>query len=201
LGVTSPEGIEYNPDTNTLFFGGTPFTQKFILETTTAGVPLLVYDIKTAIGSGDRSGLAFGPRSTNASQTSLYVASRGVDNNTDPNENDGKIYELDLGAGTVPTPAATGSATVTPTETATTTSTATPTETATPTGTATPGPSPTATNTVTPGPSPTATNTVTPGPSPTATNTVTPGPSPTATATITPDNDLYLPVSVGSPED
>jgi hypothetical protein len=196
LGVTSPEGIEYNPDTNTLFFGGTPFTQKFILETTTSGAPLLVYDIK-AMGSGDRSGLAFGPRSTNASQTSLYVASRGVDNNSDPNENDGKIYELDLGEGVVPTPGATGTVTSTPTETIT----PTPTITVTPTGTSTPGPSPTATNTSTPGPSPTATNTVTPGPSPTATNTVTPGPSPTATATITPDNDLFLPVSFGSPED
>jgi hypothetical protein len=179
MGVHNSEGIEYSA-AGTLFFGGTPSTEKFLLETTTAGAPLLVYDIK-AIGGGKRSGLAFGPRSTNASLTSMYVASRGVDSSTVPDQSDGKIYELDLGNGVTPTP----------------------TDTATPTITVTPPITPTVTGTSTPGPSPTPTNTSTPGPSPTATNTSTPGPSPTATATvpIDPDFQLFLPVSVGSPAD
>jgi hypothetical protein len=188
MGVHNSEGIEYSA-AGTLFFGGTPNTEKFLLETTTAGVPLLVYDIK-AIGGGKRSGLAFGPRSTNASLTSMYVASRGVDSSTVPDQSDGKIYELDLGSGVTPTPTATW--------------TATPTDTATPTatGTSTPGPSPTPTDTSTPGPSPTPTDTSTPGPSPTPTDTATPGPSPTATATVTPgDFFVYLPVNIGPPDE
>ncbi|WP_181166178.1 putative Ig domain-containing protein [Mesorhizobium sp. B2-5-5] len=43
------------------------------------------------------AGLALAPSSDDPShQMSLYIVDRGVDNNTDPNENDGKIYEFHL---------------------------------------------------------------------------------------------------------
>ncbi|WP_246672998.1 RTX toxin [Mesorhizobium sp. B2-3-11] len=43
------------------------------------------------------AGLALAPSSDDPSHhMSLYIVDRGVDNNTDPNENDGKIYEFHL---------------------------------------------------------------------------------------------------------
>ena len=40
------------------------------------------------------AGLGFAPSSVNPSDVSLYVVDRGVDNNTNPNENDGLVYEF-----------------------------------------------------------------------------------------------------------
>jgi putative cell wall-binding protein len=42
---------------------------------------------------------------TSGSGFSIYVADRGVDNNTDPNENDGRIYEISIGSAPSPRPA------------------------------------------------------------------------------------------------
>ena len=42
------------------------------------------------------AGLALAPSSDDPSQTSLYIVDRGADNDSNPNENDGKIYEFHL---------------------------------------------------------------------------------------------------------
>jgi hypothetical protein len=195
LGLQDPEGIEYNPATNTLFIVSTTGPDQFIQETTTTGTSVTTYDL-SFMGRIRRSGLALAPSSEGSGEINLYIASRGVDNDSDPNENDGKVYEISLGL-SGPTPTATGSATATdtPTSTNTPTSTSTPTSTNTPTATAT------VTATPTEGPSSTPTATATEGPSPTPTATATEGPSPTPTATDTPPtNPVYLPVNfIGKP--
>ena len=125
VGLRDPEGIEYNPDTGTLFSISTVGSDRFLLELSTTGAIINDYDLGF-LGSIPRSGLALAPGSVNPGDKNIYLASRGVDNGTDPNENDGKVYELFVGL-----------------------SSGTPMPTFTPTSSPTPGPSPTPT----PGPS------------------------------------------------
>jgi hypothetical protein len=134
LGLIDPEGIEYNPDNNTLFIVSTKGVNQFMQETTLSGALVNTYNL-SFLGAIRRSGLAYAPGSQNPGKKNIYMASRGVDNDDDPNENDGKVYEIALGAsGPTPTPS----------------NTPPPTNTPTPTSTATPGPSPTNTPTAPP---------------------------------------------------
>ena len=48
----------------------------------------------SAAGAANPAGLAIAPSSTDPGRMSLYIADRAVDNNSDPNENDGKVYEF-----------------------------------------------------------------------------------------------------------
>lgn len=64
-----------------------------VSETTIGG--RLVTTIDTAeIGLHSPAGLAWGPASTDPSINHLYIADRVVDNDYDPNENDGRIFEI-----------------------------------------------------------------------------------------------------------
>jgi hypothetical protein len=38
--------------------------------------------------------LTWAPASTGSEEDHIYLAARGIDNDSDPSENDGKIYEL-----------------------------------------------------------------------------------------------------------
>ncbi|MEZ4663413.1 MAG: PKD domain-containing protein [Caldilineaceae bacterium] len=91
LGITDGEGIVYNPATNNLFLSGNPAIH--VAEVTTTGELLRTIDI-SEMDPREPAGLALGPSSQNASDTNLYIVERRVDNNTDPNENDGRIYEV-----------------------------------------------------------------------------------------------------------
>ena len=134
LGISDPEGVGYDPDTGHLFITGYGATT--IVETTIAGEPITVYDI-AFLNAKNPSGLAYAPSSNDPEARSLYVSARGIDNATDPSENDGRIYELALDrSAPVPTP----TRTTTPTPTRTTTPTPTHTTTQTPTRTNTPTP-------------------------------------------------------------
>jgi hypothetical protein len=76
-------------------------------EVTLSGALVNTYDLSAFLGTAKkRSGVAYGPGSShNSGAKSVYIASRGVDNDTDPNENDGKVYEVALGSsGPNPTP-------------------------------------------------------------------------------------------------
>lgn len=152
LGLDDPEGIVFNPTTGYLYAVGRPADTLF--ELTVDGDLVQTIDISAA-DARKPAGLALAPGSQNPSDLNLYVAARGVDNDSDPNENDGKVHELWLGdtVGT-PAPTPTTGPTATPTPTATNTPTSTPTH------TPTTGPTPTATATSTN--TPTATNTPTP---------------------------------------
>ncbi len=186
MGIRDLEGIEYNPDSGTLFIVSTTGGDKTLVETTTNGAVVNTYDL-TFLGSIRRSGLAYAPGSQNPAVKNIYMASRGVDNGADPKENDGKVYEISLG-NSQPTPTNTPTRTNTPTPTRTSTPTSTPTFTQTPTPTNTPTNTPTATATATPTQTPTETNTPTPTdtPDPNASPTSTPTPSNTPTSTPTP---------------
>src|SRR3989337_905883 len=113
LGWDDPEGIAFNPVSGTLYAVGKPASTLF--ELTTGGSLVRTIDISVA-NARKPAGLALGPSSVNPGEMSIYIAARGVDNNSDPNENDGKVYEIALGI-SVSTP--TDTPTVTPTPTAT----------------------------------------------------------------------------------
>ena len=152
-GLRDVEGIEYNPDQGTIFVVSTYGGERFLGEFSTSGALVNAYDLNY-LGSVPRSGLAYGPGSQNPNVKNIYLSSRGVDNGADPNENDGKIWEISLGNPQVtatpsitpsrtntPNPADTPTFTltpsVTPVSTFTHTSTVIPTSTFTPTATVT----------------------------------------------------------------
>ncbi|MBI5839286.1 MAG: S-layer homology domain-containing protein [Chloroflexi bacterium] len=169
-GFNDVEGAGYNSDQGTVFVVSTQNSDRYLGEFTTGGALVNAYTL-SYLGSNPRSSVLFAPSSQNQAVKNIYIASRGVDNGADPNENDGKVWEIVLGVSLpTATPTNTRTPTSTPTRTATFTSTATntpkpPTATFTPTQTAVS--TFTATNTLLPS---TATSAVTKTPS--ATDTV-----------------------------
>lgn len=93
LGILDPEGITFLPNGN-LAIVGNPVNR--IAEVTTSGSLIQLYDISAA-NPIKPAGLARGLTSNNSGQFSLYVVDRGIDNNDDPNENDGRMFEFSLG--------------------------------------------------------------------------------------------------------
>ena len=93
LGVNDPEGVEYDSSSGNLYIVGNPANT--VLEVTTSGTVVSTLDISAA-NPVKPAGLALAPSSQNSSETSLYITDRGIDNNADPNENDGKVYEFSL---------------------------------------------------------------------------------------------------------
>lgn len=166
LGLRDPESVEFNDDTGNLFILSALSNK--IGEVTPAGEALRYIDILDINGLFEAS-LAYAPGSNNPSEKHLYIVARGTDNNQDPNENDGKLFEISFPL--LP-------------------STSTPTHTSTPPATATnsPLPTPTSTNAETASPSSTNTSTASPTSTNTATATLvwTNTPTMTATSTYTP---------------
>jgi len=94
LGVIDPEGIVFDSRNNTLFIVGHQTSS--IIETTPYGVLLGTIDI-SSINSLNPSGLALVPTASISDDlliTSMYMVARGVNNEEQPDENDGMIYEL-----------------------------------------------------------------------------------------------------------
>ncbi len=102
LGITDPEGIAFDPDDGHLLLLSHD-TQK-IAETTVDGILIRYIDL-SAIHIAMAAGLTYAPASSgNPSEKSFYIVDRGVDNNEDSSENDGKLYEISLNS---PAPAVT----------------------------------------------------------------------------------------------
>ena len=111
LGLRDPEGIDFNPDRGTLFLVANSGDAD-VVETTTTGS--LVRVIETSFLEGKAlAGVAYAPSSVQPGEKSLYITDRGIDNDADPRENDGKVYEIALGS--VAPPPATPTATPIPT--------------------------------------------------------------------------------------
>jgi len=91
--VSDPEALTINTDTGNLYIAGKPDTQA--IEITTSGVFVRTIDISAA-NAKKTAGLGYGPGSSQPAARRLYVVQRGVDNNSDPNENDGKLWEMTL---------------------------------------------------------------------------------------------------------
>lgn len=92
LAVNEPSGIAFNEDDNTIFVVD---AADAIFEFSTSGTELATIDISVA-SALHPNGVVYAPSSIDPSEKSFYVAERGVDNGVDPNENDGKIFELSI---------------------------------------------------------------------------------------------------------
>jgi len=128
LGFHDLEGIEYNSDTGTLYIVSTQGIENYLGEVSTTGQLLRAYNLSfMGTTSNIRSAVELAPSSQNSSVKSIYIASRGVDNNTNRLENDGKVWEINIFNSPTPTP--TTGASSTPTNTPTAGPTPTPTNT------------------------------------------------------------------------
>jgi hypothetical protein len=95
LGMRDPEGIEFNPDNGHLYVLSGKAAA--IAETTTSGALVQTIGI-AAVNNVAAAGLAYVPATKH-----VYIVDRGIDNATDPQENDGKLYEISFAsANTIP---------------------------------------------------------------------------------------------------
>ncbi|HEY3474686.1 MAG TPA: S-layer homology domain-containing protein [Anaerolineales bacterium] len=94
-GFSDVEGIGYNAEAGTLFITSFYPNEDYLGEATPTGTLLRAYDL-SFMGAlfNIRSDVAYAPSSQNPAVRSIYIASRGQDNNIDPNENDGRIWEI-----------------------------------------------------------------------------------------------------------
>lgn len=92
-GIKDPEGIAFNDDNGNLYVIGQPIDT--IAEFTTSGGFVQTIDISAA-NAVTPAGLAYAPSSQNPSTMNIYIVDRGIDNNSNPNENDGMVYEMTL---------------------------------------------------------------------------------------------------------
>jgi DNA-binding beta-propeller fold protein YncE len=92
VGMRDPEGIDFDPATGHLFIADR--LSPIVAEATTTGTLVALYDLS---GSPllDASGITLAPASSGAG-TSIFVSDRGIDNDVDPTENDGRVYEFAL---------------------------------------------------------------------------------------------------------
>jgi hypothetical protein len=95
LGIRDPEGIDYDPRTGNLWI--VDRSRAKLHEVTTSGALVQTIDLRALAGADNPGDVTLAPGSQDASVWNLYVVERGVDNNDDPNENDGKIYEISVG--------------------------------------------------------------------------------------------------------
>ena len=97
--VTDPECLAVNTDSNNLYIAGN--NDDVVQEIATNGGLLRTINISAA-NALHIGGLGFGPGSTDSSARRLYLVQRGIDNDSNRLENDGKLWELTLpGGGTV----------------------------------------------------------------------------------------------------
>ncbi|MDX8522852.1 RTX toxin, partial [Mesorhizobium sp. VK23D] len=93
LGTPSDGGIAYDPVHDLLYV---IVSRNSVAMVTPTGDLLGTLDISAA-NAKKPAGLALAPSSDDPSHgMSLYIVDRGVDNNTNPTENDGKVYEFHL---------------------------------------------------------------------------------------------------------
>ncbi|HEU4515271.1 MAG TPA: hypothetical protein VFR87_19335 [Nocardioidaceae bacterium] len=99
-GAGDPEGLAYDSGRDTIAVIDS--SSRTIYELDKSGGLLNTIDISAA-NMRAAAGLTLGP-STSGSVRSYYAVARGVDNDSNPNENDGVLYELqvDLGGGSAP---------------------------------------------------------------------------------------------------
>ena len=114
-GALDPEGIAYHKTRGTILVLDQDSRKIYEYSRTHA----LLNTINIAgVGTIKAAGLAVAPASNGSGAENFYVVDRGIDNNDDPTENDGRIYELAAslpavgdGGGT-PTPTPTNTAPV-----------------------------------------------------------------------------------------
>lgn len=100
-GVLDPETVELNRETGTLFILSNRQSGPLIIETTKSGSLLQTIDVSAMTGVGGRkpAGLAIAPASNGSGASRFYVVDRGVDNDSNPQAVDGKLFELTMPTG------------------------------------------------------------------------------------------------------
>ena len=92
-GARDPEDVEVDVATGHLWV--VSGLNKAIAEITKTGALISLYDI-TGSGITSGAGITLAPGSLAPSETHIYVSDRNVDNDVNPSENDGRIYEFAL---------------------------------------------------------------------------------------------------------
>jgi hypothetical protein len=93
LGVQDAEGLGYHPDRNTLLVPDGRSTTTMI-EVSLGGSLITTIDVSSAQAKHPED-VAVAP-ATSGGGNNLFMVARGVDNNSHPNENDGKMYEFSV---------------------------------------------------------------------------------------------------------
>jgi hypothetical protein len=92
---SDPEGIAFDPVSGHLFVVSEP--DGAIFEYTTDGIFIKKLDLSSlSPASVAPQGLAVGTSSVNPQKMSFYISDGGIDNDQDPNERDGRIYEMEI---------------------------------------------------------------------------------------------------------
>jgi len=99
LGMRDPEGVTMDPVSGELYIISR--TDREVAIATPSGVLTDLISLAgvlpfTTAPPVNPAGVAIAPASNDASRSDLYISDRAVDNNTDPNEVDGKVYEIRL---------------------------------------------------------------------------------------------------------
>jgi DNA-binding beta-propeller fold protein YncE len=90
-GARDPEGIGFDRARNTLLVLDN--NTKSIYEVRKGGALVSIINV-SAVTTRRMAGVTVAPGTNNPSVMNLWVVARGVDNNANPNENDGKLFEL-----------------------------------------------------------------------------------------------------------
>jgi Divergent InlB B-repeat domain len=91
LGIFDPEGIVYDPFWNTLVVADR--STRDLYELTPEGGLLRKIDVNFP-GGTKPAGVTIAPGTTNPALRNYYVVDRRVDNDADPFENDGRLFEI-----------------------------------------------------------------------------------------------------------
>ncbi len=96
--LKDPEGVTFNRRTGTVFvIGRANGDGKFeLFEFEVDGNCVQKYNLPADASLHSPAGLSFAPSSLNPAEMNIYVVDRGVDNDQDPTENDGKVFEFDI---------------------------------------------------------------------------------------------------------
>ena len=97
--MRDPEGIGYHAQRNSIFLVSR-LDRDVLVEASATGTLLNTFDI-APLDTTFPAGVGVGPASGGSGQ-SVYIVDRGVDNDENPNENDGKLYEVSLSGGDPP---------------------------------------------------------------------------------------------------
>jgi sugar lactone lactonase YvrE len=89
LGIGTPEDVVWDPRRNHLLIVGS--SEPIVVETTMKGRLVRTFDLS---GSGVRrgSGIALAPDPARPGKRLMFVTDKGVDNESDPDENDGRLF-------------------------------------------------------------------------------------------------------------
>ena len=90
-GAKNPEGIEYYAARNAILVVDSD--SKAVYELSRSGGLINKISIAAA-NPRHAAGITLAPASNGSGKQNLYIVDRGVDNNTNPSENDGRFYEM-----------------------------------------------------------------------------------------------------------